>query len=42
MNSVSLSGSLRENVEKKDAKALRQNGQVPCVIYGNNIEQVKF
>ena len=42
MNSVSLSGSLRENVGKKDAKALRQNGQVPCVIYGNNIEQVKF
>lgn len=42
MNSVSLSGSLRENVGKKDAKALRKNGQVPCVIYGNNIEQVKF
>ena len=42
MNSVSLSGSLRENVGKKDAKALRRNGQVPCVIYGNNIEQVKF
>jgi len=42
MNSVSLSGSLRENVGKKDAKALRKNGQVPCVIYGNNIEQVRF
>ena len=42
MNSGSLSGSLRENVGKKDAKALRKNGQVPCVIYGNNIEQVKF
>lgn len=42
MNSVSLSGSLRENVGKKDAKALRRNGQVPCIIYGNNIEQVKF
>ncbi len=42
MNSVSLSGSLRENVGKKDAKALRKKGQVPCVIYGNNIEQVKF
>ena len=42
MNSVSLSGSLRENVGKKDAKALRKNGQVPCVIYGNKIEQVKF
>ena len=42
MNSVSLSGALRENVGRKDAKALRKNGQVPCVIYGNNIEQVKF
>ena len=42
MNSVSLSGSLRENVGKKDAKALRKQGQVPCVIYGNGIEQVKF
>ncbi|MCQ2308242.1 MAG: 50S ribosomal protein L25 [Bacteroidales bacterium] len=42
MNSVSLSGSLRENVGKKDAKALRRNGQVPCIIYGNDIEQVKF
>ena len=42
MNSVSLSGSLRENVGKKDAKALRAKGLVPCVIYGNNIEQVKF
>ena len=42
MNSVSLSGSLRENVGKKDAKALRKQGLVPCVIYGNNIEQVIF
>lgn len=42
MNTVSLSGSLRENVGKKDAKALREKGLVPCVIYGNNIEQVKF
>lgn len=42
MNTVSLSGSLRENVGKKDAKALRKQGLVPCVIYGNNIEQVKF
>lgn len=42
MNSVSLSGSLRENVGKKDAKALRAKGLVPCVIYGNKIEQVKF
>ncbi|MBQ5688428.1 MAG: 50S ribosomal protein L25, partial [Bacteroidales bacterium] len=41
MNSVSLSGSLRENVGKKDAKQLRANGLVPCVIYGNG-EEVRF
>ena len=41
MNSVSLSGSLRENVGKKDAKQLRANGLVPCVIYGQG-EEVRF
>ena len=41
MNSVSLSGSLRENVGKKDAKKLRAHGLVPCVIYGNGRE-VRF
>ena len=34
MKQVSLSGSLRENVGKKDTKALRKAGSVPCVIYG--------
>jgi len=34
MNTVSLSGSLRENVGKKDAKLQRSLGKVPCVIYG--------
>ncbi|MDD2346075.1 MAG: 50S ribosomal protein L25/general stress protein Ctc [Bacteroidales bacterium] len=34
MKSVSISGSLRENVGKKDAKALRAKGLVPCVVYG--------
>jgi large subunit ribosomal protein L25 len=29
-----LSGSLRTNVGKKDAKAVRDSGQVPCVLYG--------
>jgi large subunit ribosomal protein L25 len=41
MKTVSLSGSPRENVGKKDAKALRQQGHVPCVIYGGK-EQVHF
>jgi large subunit ribosomal protein L25 len=41
MKKVSLSGSLRGNVGKKDAKALRNQGLVPCVIYGGQ-EQVHF
>ncbi|MFA8300084.1 MAG: 50S ribosomal protein L25 [Hyphomicrobiales bacterium] len=34
MKKVSLSGSLRENVGKKDAKSCRAEGLIPCVIYG--------
>ncbi|MDZ4666178.1 MAG: 50S ribosomal protein L25/general stress protein Ctc [Bacteroidota bacterium] len=41
MKTVSLSGSLRANVGKTDANALRAKGHVPCVIYGGN-EQVHF
>ncbi len=41
MNTVSLSGSLRENVGKKDAKKHRREGKVPCVLYGGK-EQVPF
>jgi large subunit ribosomal protein L25 len=41
MKQVSLSGSLRENVGKKDTKALRNAGLVPCVIYGGD-SQIHF
>ncbi|MDD2192540.1 MAG: 50S ribosomal protein L25 [Bacteroidales bacterium] len=41
MKTVSMSGSLRENVGKKDAKSLRREGRVPCVVYGGK-EQVRF
>ena len=34
MKVAQLSGSLRTNVGKKDAKAVRNAGQVPCVLYG--------
>ena len=34
MKTVSMSGSLRENVGKKDAKKMRKAGLVPSVIYG--------
>jgi large subunit ribosomal protein L25 len=41
MKKAQLSGSLRANVGKKDAKALRNAGQVPCVLYGLG-EQTHF
>ena len=41
MKTVSLSGSPRENVGKKDAKELRQKGLVPCVLYGGE-QQIHF
>jgi large subunit ribosomal protein L25 len=41
MNSVSMSGSIRENVGKKDAKKLRREGRIPAVIYGGK-EQIHF
>ncbi len=41
MKQVSLSGSLRESVGKKDAKKHRREGNVPCVLYGGN-EQIHF
>jgi len=41
MKSIFMSGSPRENVGKKDAKALRSKGLVPCVLYGGS-EQIHF
>ena len=38
MKAISLSGSVRENVGKKDAKAIRNAGRVPCVLYGNGVQ----
>ncbi len=41
MKKVSLSGSPRENVGKKDAANLRKEGRVPAVLYGGG-EQTHF
>jgi large subunit ribosomal protein L25 len=41
MKKVSISGSPRENVGKKDAQDLRRAGKVPCVLYGGK-EQIHF
>jgi large subunit ribosomal protein L25 len=41
MKIAQLSGSPRASVGKKDAKATRNSGQVPCVLYGSG-EQTHF
>lgn len=41
MKQVSLSGALRAHVGKKDAKKLRREFKVPCVMYGGK-EQIHF
>ena len=41
MKTVSLSGALRADVGKKDAKKHRREGKIPCVLYGGK-EQVHF
>jgi large subunit ribosomal protein L25 len=41
MKALTISGSPRVNVGKKDAKALRNEGRVPCVLYGGS-EQFHF
>lgn len=41
MKKAQLSGSLRANVGKKDSKAVRNAGLVPCVLYGLG-EQTHF
>ncbi|GGG34938.1 50S ribosomal protein L25/general stress protein Ctc [Bizionia arctica] len=48
MKSITINGSQRESVGKKATKALRNAGQVPCVLYGGdkpvhfNAEQLAF
>jgi large subunit ribosomal protein L25 len=41
MKALKLSGSLRGNVGKKDAKKIRREGNVPCVLYGGE-KQIHF
>lgn len=40
MKSVSISGSPRENVGKKDAKAQRVQGMIPCALYGGKEQKL--
>lgn len=41
MKSIAISGSLRKNVGKRDAKELRYEGKVPAVLYGGE-KQLHF
>ena len=36
MKSITINGSKRESVGKKATKALRNAGQIPCVLYGGD------
>ena len=38
MKSITISGSLRENVGKRDAKQLRYDSKVPAVLYGGETQ----
>ena len=42
MKHLSLSGSKRTTGRKADVREVRSEGKVPCVIYGNGVENVSF
>jgi large subunit ribosomal protein L25 len=42
MKSITINGSQRESVGKTSTKALRNAGQVPCVLYGAEAKPVHF
>lgn len=42
MKSLTINGSKRESVGKKATKALRNAGQVPCVLYGGDAKPMHF
>lgn len=41
MESISIKGSVRKSLGKADAKALRNQGRVPCIVYGGE-ENIHF
>ncbi|HSP11026.1 MAG TPA: 50S ribosomal protein L25/general stress protein Ctc [Salegentibacter sp.] len=42
MKSITINGSKRESVGKKSTKAIRNAGQVPCVLYGGDAKPLHF
>ncbi len=42
MDRIKLSGTARTIGTKQDLKQLRRDGEVPCIIYGQGIENINF
>ena len=42
MKIFELSGNVRTTLTKAAVKSLRKNGEVPCVLYGNHVENIHF
>ncbi|MDR1199586.1 MAG: 50S ribosomal protein L25/general stress protein Ctc [Prevotellaceae bacterium] len=42
MKTIKLNGQSRTNLGKKDSKELRKQDLVPCVLYGNKVENQNF
>jgi len=42
MKTFELKGSLRNDLGKKGSKKVRKNESIPCVLYGNGVENIHF
>jgi large subunit ribosomal protein L25 len=42
MKTIDVKGTARKDLKKSAVKALRREGQVPCVFYGNGSENIHF
>jgi large subunit ribosomal protein L25 len=42
MKKIKLEGTVRTRIGKRETKKLRNEQQIPCVLYGNGIENVHF
>lgn len=42
MKSIAISGEVRTSHGKKDAKSLRREGKIPCVLYGADNKAIPF
>lgn len=42
METIKIKGTARKIGSKQDLKVLRRNEEVPCIIYGHNVENVNF